>query len=250
MRFESPLLPGTLIRRYKRFLADVRLDDGRTITVLCPNTGSMKSCDIPGRPVLLSEHEAPTRKYRFTWEMIRLGRSWVGINTGHPNRVVYEAILAGRIPELAGYDEVRREVRFGKENSRVDLLLTRGEQCCYVEVKNVTLAVGGRIAAFPDSITERGTKHLRELTYMVRQGHRAVIFYFLGRSDCHTVRPADEIDPLYGVTLRRAVAAGVEALAYRAVIRPYGIRLGGAVPFEIPEKTPRVRRRRQRRGRA
>ncbi len=250
MRFESPLVPGTLIRRYKRFLADVRLDDGRTVTAFCPNTGSMKSCDIPGRSVLLSEHEATTRKYRFTWEMIRLGRSWVGINTGHPNRVVYEAILAGRIPELAGYDEVRREVGFGKENSRVDLLLTRGECRCYVEVKNVTLAAGGRMAAFPDSITERGTKHLRELTHMVRQGHRAVIFFFLGRSDCRTVRPADEIDPLYGVTLRRAVAAGVEVLAYRAVIRPHGIRLGDAVPFEIPGKAPRIPRRRKRRGQA
>ncbi len=111
MRFENPLVPGTLIRRYKRFLADVRLDDGRTVTVFCPNTGSMKSCDIPGRPVLLSEHEVPTRKYRFTWEMIRLGRSWVGINTGHPNRIVYEGILAGRIPELADYDVILMDVQ-------------------------------------------------------------------------------------------------------------------------------------------
>ena len=246
MRFEKPLVPGTLLRRYKRFLADVRLDDGRTITVLCPNTGSMKTCDTPGQPVLLSEHDTSTRKYRFTWEMIRQGRVWVGINTGLPNRVVYEAIVAGRVPELAGYGEVRREVRFGRENSRVDLLLQEGDRRCYVEVKNVTMAAGGRVAAFPDSVTERGTKHLRELMVMVRQGPRAIIFYFLGRSDCRSVRPADEIDPQYGLTLRRAIAAGVEPLAYRAVIRPTGIRLGAAVPVEIPEAAPRVPRRRKR----
>lgn len=250
MRFENPLLPGTLLRRYKRFLADVRLDDGRTVTALCPNTGSMKTCDTPGQPVLLSEHDIPTRKYRFTWEMIRQGRIWVGINTGHPNRVVYDAIVGGRVPELAGYGETRREVRFGRENSRVDLLLREGDRLCYVEVKNVTMAAGGRVAAFPDAVTERGTKHLRELMHVVRQGHRAVIFYFLGRADCRSVRPADEIDPLYGVTLRRAIAAGVEPLAYRAVIRPHGIRLGGAVPVAIPEPAPRLPRRSRRRKRA
>ena len=195
MRFDKPLLPGTLIRRYKRFLADVRLDDGRVVTALCPNTGSMKTCVLPGNAVLLSEHDVPTRKYRYTWEMIRTGRTWVGINTGNPNRVVHEAILAGRVPELAGYDEALREVPFGLENSRVDILLRKGDRHCYVEVKNVTLAAGGGVAAFPDSVTERGTKHLRELAAMVRRGHRGVIFYFLGRADCARVRPADEIDP-------------------------------------------------------
>ncbi len=246
MRFEKPLLPGTLIRRYKRFLADVRLDDGRMVTALCPNTGSMATCVLPGNAVLLSEHDVPTRKYRYTWEMIRAGRTWVGINTGNPNRVVHEAIVAGRVPELSGYDEALREVPFGLENSRVDILLRKGDRLCYVEVKNVTLAAGGRMAAFPDSVTERGAKHLRELAAMVRRGHRAVIFYFLGRADCARVRPADEIDPEYGLTLRRALAAGVEALAYRAVIRPHGITLGAAVPFEVPEKRPRLSAKRRR----
>jgi sugar fermentation stimulation protein A len=240
MRFETPLVPGTLIRRYKRFLADVRLEDGSVITVLCPNTGSMRSCDLPGAPVLLSRHDSPTRRYPFTWEMIRVGRGWVGIHTGHPNGVVREAILAGRVPELTGYEEVRREVPFGRENSRIDLLLRKGDRLCYVEVKNVTLAVGGGVAAFPDAVTQRGTKHLRELSGVARAGHRAVIFYFLGRADCRVVRPADEIDPEYGRTLRRALRAGVEPLAYRARVRPKGIRLADPVPFVIPD--PRTRR--------
>jgi sugar fermentation stimulation protein A len=248
MRFEKPLLRGTLIRRYKRFLADVRLEDGRVVTALCPNTGSMKTCVLPGNTVLLSEHDVPTRKYRYTWQMIRAGRAWIGINTGNPNEVVHEAILQGRVPELSGYDEVLREVPFGRENSRVDILLRKGDRHCYVEVKNVTLAVGGGIAAFPDSVTERGTKHLRELAAMARRGHRAVIFYFLGRADCARVRPADEIDPAYGLTLRRALAQGVEALAYRAVIRPGAIRLGAAVPFEVPEQRPKAPARSRRAG--
>jgi sugar fermentation stimulation protein A len=245
MRFSRPLVPGTLIRRYQRFLADVRLEDGFLVTAVCPNTGSMRSCSEAGRPVLLSESDSPSRKYRLTWEMIRMGRSWVGIHTGHPNRVVHEAILAGRVPELAGYTEVRREVPFGRENSRVDLLLRKEDGRCYVEVKNVTQAVGGGVAAFPDAVTERGRKHLRELAAMARRGHRAVIFFFLGRSDCRRVRPADEIVPAYGLALRKAVAAGVEPLAYRAVIRPAGITLGGRVPFEIPDRVPRVPKRRR-----
>ncbi len=236
MRFSAPLVRGTLIRRYQRFLADVRLEDGTTITALCPNTGSMKTCVFPGQPVLLSVSESPTRKYRHTWEMIRIGRSWVGINTGNPNAVVHEAILEGRVPELAGYEEARREVCFGRENSRVDILLRKGDRLCYVEVKNVTLHVGERVAAFPDSVSERGAKHLRELAVMARAGHRAVMFYFLGRADCDRVRPADEIDPGYGAELRRAARAGVEMLAYRAKVRPQGITLERAVPFEIPER--------------
>ncbi|OGP82970.1 MAG: hypothetical protein A2Y95_10040 [Deltaproteobacteria bacterium RBG_13_65_10] len=193
--------------------------------------------------MLLSVSDSPTRKYRHTWEMIRIGRSWVGIHTGRPNAVVCEAILAGRVPELSGYEEVRREVPFGRERSRVDLLLRKGDRLCYVEVKNVTLAVGPGVAAFPDAVTERGTKHLRELSRMARAGHRAVIFYFLGRADCRLVRPADEIDPEYGRTLRRAMAAGVEPLAYRAIVRPHEITLGRPVPFEIPATAPMLRSR-------
>lgn len=246
MRFETPLVPGTLIRRYKRFLADVCLEDGSVVTVLCPNTGSMRSCDLTGAPVLLSCHDSPTRKYSFTWEMIRIGRCWVGVNTGNPNAVVHEAIVCGKVPELSGYEEARREVRFGRENSRVDILLRKGDLLCYVEVKNVTLHVGDGVAAFPDAVSERGAKHLRELGAMARAGHRAVMFYFLGRSDCDRVRPADEIDPGYGAELRRAARAGVEMLAYRAVVRPHGITLGRPVPFEIPATAPIPRLRRGR----
>ena len=250
MRFSSPLIRGTLIRRYQRFLADVRLEDGRTITAVCPNTGSMKTCIVPGNPVLLSESDSPTRKYRHTWEMIRIGRSWVGINTANPNAVVHEAIVGGRVPELAGYEEARREVRFGREGSRVDILLRKkGDHLCYVEVKNVTLHAGDGFAAFPDSVSERGAKHLRELAAMVKEGHRAVMFFFLGRSDCDRVRPADEIDPDYGTELRRAAKAGVEMLAYRALIRSDRITLGRAVPFEIPEGFPPAGPGGRRRGR-
>ena len=244
MRFSAPLVRGTLIRRYQRFLADVRLDDGSVVTVLCPNTGSMRSCDLTGAPVLISRHDSPTRKYSFTWEMIRIGRCWVGINTGNPNAVVHEAILREKVPELSGYEEARREVRFGREGSRVDILLRKGDRLCYAEVKNVTLHVGDGVAAFPDAVSERGAKHLRELGAMARAGHRAVMFYFLGRADCDRVRPADEIDPGYGAELRRAARAGVEMLAYRAIVRPHGITLGRPVPFEIPATAPMPRSRR------
>lgn len=226
MRFDLPLLRGVLVRRYKRFLSDVELASGEVVVAHCPNSGTMLTCADPGRPVLLSDHgDSTPRKLRYTWEAIRMGRSWVGVNTMNPNRVVAEAVRAGRIPELTGYRELRREVACG-EASRIDLRLAGHAYLpvTYVEVKNATMRVADG-ARFPDAVTERGARHLRELMKVARRGERAVMFFFLGRGDCRWVGPADDIDPLYGRTLRRAARQGVEILAYRAVVSPRGITL-------------------------
>lgn len=233
MRFQLPLVRGTLIRRYKRFLADVSLEDGRVVTAHCPNSGSMKTCAEPGRPVLLADHGLNTkRKLRYTWEAHKVGRAWVGINTLNPNRVVREAIEAGSVPELTGYNDVRSEVKYGVDGrSRIDLLLSSPDlPACYVEVKNVTMRVDDG-ALFPDAVTERGRKHLLDLAREVRRGNRAVIFFFVGRADCHWMGPADEIDVEYGKTLRRVTRRGVEALAYQARVSPRGIVL--TKPIEV-----------------
>ncbi len=222
MKLPGPFLRGTLVRRYKRFLADVVLEDGTQVTALCPNTGRMTSCSEPGRPVLLSDSGNPRRKYPLTWEMVRMGRTWVGVNTGRPNEAVAHFIRRHRIPELAGYGEIRREVSYGESRrSRIDLLLTGADGLpdCWVEVKSSTLRVpagdGRGVAAFPDAVTERGKKHLLDLAGVVERGERGVIFFFVGRADCHAFRPADEVDPAYGETLRQVAARGVEILAYR-----------------------------------
>ncbi len=219
MRFPTPLLRGTLIQRYKRFLADVKLDDGRLLTAVCPNTGSMMGLTAPGSVVWLSESDVPTRKYRFTWEMVEadLGKGpvLVGINTGLPNKLVAEAISAARVKRLAGYPGFRREVKYGK-NSRIDLLLecaTKGR--CYVEVKNVHLSRRHGLAEFPDSVTERGTKHLAEMADMVREGHRAVMVYLIQRGDARRFSFARDVDANYGKAFDAAMAAGVEAIALR-----------------------------------
>ncbi|MCZ7647847.1 MAG: DNA/RNA nuclease SfsA [Planctomycetota bacterium] len=228
MNFPLPILRGTLLRRYKRFLADVELESGALVVAHCPNSGSMKTCAEPGRPVLLSDHGPGTpRKLRYTWEAIRMGRAWVGVNTLKPNRVVHEAVAAGKIPELAGYAEHAREVVYGaRGRSRIDVLLSghRARPDCYVEVKNTTMRVGEG-SLFPDAVTERGRKHLEDLAREVRRGRRALIFFFVGRADCAWMGPADAIDPAYGRALRRAVKAGVEPLAYQARVTPRGIAL-------------------------
>src|SRR5262245_25139979 len=187
MRFSRPVLRGTLIQPYKRCLADVRLDDGRTVTASCPNTGSMLGLTAPGSVVWLSESDSPTRKYRFTWELVEAdlgkGPTLVGINTGHPNKLVAEAIAAGRVKAVGGYPGLRREVKYGK-NSRIDLLLECADKgLCYVEVKNVHFSRKHGLAEFPDSVTERGAKHLAEMSDMVRAGHRAVMVYLIQRGD-------------------------------------------------------------------
>ena len=234
MRFERALVEGRLIRRYKRFLADIQLPTG-VITAACPNTGSMMGCCEPGSRVWLSESDSATRKYRHTWELVEAGKVIVGINTGLPNRLVAEAIGDGTIGELGGYESLRREVAFGEEASRVDLLLEQsGREACYVEVKNVTAAASKGVALFPDSVSERGSKHLRELIRLKARGLRPVQLYCVQRGDVNEVRPADGIDYEYGQTLREAIAAGVEVLAYRAKVTPTEITLEKRIPVVCP----------------
>lgn len=235
MRFEPTLIPGVLLRRYQRFLADVRLADGTMVTAHTPNTGSMKGCCRPGSCVWLRDSGSATRKYPFSWELVEAEpRVLVGINTGLANALVREAIEDGTVAELQGYASIRQEVRYGEENSRIDLLLEEAKGgLCYVEVKNVTLVENG-LALFPDAVSSRGAKHLRELAGMVRQGHRAVIFFCVQRGDAVRVSPADGIDPVYGRTLREALAQGVEALAYRAEVSAAGIRLQKALAVSCP----------------
>jgi sugar fermentation stimulation protein A len=223
MRFPSRLIRGTLVQRYKHFLADVRLANGEIVTAHCTNTGSMTGCKDPGSVVYVSKCANANRKLAYTWELIQANRTWVGINTMHPNRLVAEAVQSGRVRELCGYETIRREVKVNT-HSRLDLCLEGDSGCCFVEVKNVTLAIDGE-AAFPDAVSERATKHLKELMRLRRKGHRAVIFFVIQRDDCDYFRPADEIDPEYGRWLRRAVKAGVEVLPYVARVTRKGILL-------------------------
>ena len=223
-----------MIRRYKRFLADIQLADG-VVTAACPNTGSLMGCCEAGSRVWLSESDSSTRKYRHTWELVEVGKVMVGINTGLPNALVSEAIANGTIGELSGYGSIRREVAFGEERSRVDLLLEgAGREDCYVEVKNVTAAASRGVALFPDCVSERGSKHLRELIRLKARGLRAVQLYCVQRGDVREVRPADGIDHEYGRTLREAIAAGVEVLAYRAKVTTREIRLAERIPVVCP----------------
>jgi len=234
MKFPQPLVEGRLIRRYKRFLADVQLP-GEVITASCPNTGALLGCCAPGSRVWLSESDSASRKYRHTWQLVEAGEVIVGINTGLPNAIVQEAIVAGAIPELAGYASLRREVAYGAESSRVDFVLEGGRRkACYVEVKNVTAAVKDGVALFPDCVSERGARHLRELMRMKAAGVRPVQLYCVQRGDVEEVRPADAIDAEYGRTLREAIDAGEEVLAYRARVTPAEIRLETRIPVVCP----------------
>ena len=230
MKLPEHLLAGTLIRRYQRFLADVALESGDTITVHCPNSGSMTGCAVPGSPVILSRSDRPGRKYPYTWELVQVGGCWIGINTGITPALVREAVVGGIVTELQGYGTIRPEVRRG--DSRLDLLLTGERGSCWVEVKNVTLATNG-LALFPDAVTVRGQKHLTELMDVVRSGERGIIFFVVQRGDCHAMAPADRIDPRYGALLRESIAAGVEALAYRAAVSPEGVALTVRLPVVL-----------------
>lgn len=228
MILPPPLYQGTLIRRYHRFLADVELDDGTLVTAHTPNTGSMMGCAVPGNRVVLSVSGNPGRKYPHSWELVQADGVWVGINTQLPNLLAREAIQNGTIAELSGYDKITLEVPYGT-GSRIDLLLTGERGRCYVETKNVTL-VKERCALFPDAVSTRGQKHLRELMEMVRQGHRAANLFVVQRGDGDALAPADAIDPVYGRLLREAAAAGVELLAYQARVTLGEIRLTHPVP--------------------
>lgn len=219
MKFDPLLAPARLLRRYKRFLADVETAGGRPMTVLCSNTGSMLGLTSPGARVWLSESGNPARKYRFTWEMIEhdlgSGPTLVGINASNPNAIVAEALRLGRVPELAGYTSLRREVRYG-ENSRIDFLLegSADGRPCYVEVKNVHMMRNPGLAEFPDSRTERGAKHLRELASMREAGCRAVMLFLVQRADATEFAVCGDIDPAYAAAFELSAAAGVEMLAY------------------------------------
>lgn len=212
MKLPFPLHEGILRRRYKRFLVDIELPDGTMVTAHTPNTGSMLQCAVPGHRVLISASNDPKRKLKYTLELIEVNGYWVDTHTQRSNRVVEEGLLNGTIAELAGY-AVRPEFRFGE--SRIDFLLQRDGEKVLVEVKNVTLTDGGRIALFPDAVTVRGQKHLRELIQARREGCRAVIFFLVQRGEATSFRPADSIDPKYGQLLREVCSQGVEALAYR-----------------------------------
>ena len=237
MQFSQPLLSGTLVKRYKRFFADVALDDGSVVTAHCPNPGSMLSVSALGSIVWLSETSNPARALKYTWELVDVGGTLVGINTGLPNRLAVEAVQDGAVPALEGYARLRREVRYGT-GSRIDLLLEDDQRpTCFVEVKNVTLRRGKGLmnpVEFPDSVTERGLKHLYELIAVVQAGQRGVMLFVAQRSDSPFFRVAADIDPRYAQALQQAVVAGVEVLCYSCDVTLTGVRLTGPVAVELP----------------
>ena len=214
--------PATFVKRYKRFFADVLDHQGNTLTLHCPNTGSMKNCQVKGSPCWYSLSDNPKRKLPGTLEIVTTSNGRLaGINTARPNHLVREAIEANLVPELCGYEQLRTEVRYGDEKSRIDILLGSDDGMpglCYVEVKNVTLDMGGGLAMFPDSVTSRGTKHLRELMAMVAKGHRAVLFFCVQLTGIERVEVAVDIDPVYAQTMAEAIAVGVEVIAWRAAL--------------------------------
>lgn len=267
VRFDPPLTSARFVRRYKRFFLDARLPNAETVVAHCPNTGALQGCLLEDTEVLLAPAKDPTRKLQWTWKMVRVGDTWVGVDTGIAPALVAEAIAAGLLPALSGYERVISEVRYGVDaGSRIDLLLARGgdppiglkqaalarapwtnEERVYVEVKNTTLRLEDaprgrrasvddtrqRRAAFPDAVTERGRKHLHELMHVIDQGHRAAMVFSVQRSDCDVFVPADAIDPEYGKALRQAVAHGVEAYALRATLSPDAITLDETLPIDL-----------------
>ncbi|WP_299595671.1 DNA/RNA nuclease SfsA [uncultured Microbulbifer sp.] len=234
MKINPALTEGKLLRRYKRFLADIEISSGEIITIHCPNTGSMKNCWEENTPCWYSDSGNPKRKYRHTLEITTTPEgALAGVNTGRANHLVEEAIVSGVVSELQGYPQLRREVKYGEENSRIDLLLSGEDGDCYVEVKNVTLAEGSR-GLFPDAVSARGTKHLRELQKMAEAGTRAVLFYCVQHSAIDSVEAAAAIDSAYTAALKEAVTAGVEVIAYRAQLGAGEICLYEPVPFLPP----------------
>ena len=234
MEFAPQFSSGILIQRYKRFLTDISLDDGNEVTIHCPNTGSMRNCLFPGSKVWFSTSDNPKRKYSRTWEQAQTpAGDIIGINTGRANALAEEAINAGVISELQGYATLRREVKNGSENSRIDILLEDSSQAnCYVEVKSCTLLEDGQ-GYFPDAVTTRGQKHLRELMEMVEQGHRAVLLFVVQHTGIHSVQAATHIDPAYAELLKHANSAGVEVIAYIADMSPTAASLVKSCPVKL-----------------
>jgi sugar fermentation stimulation protein A len=229
------LYPGILLKRYKRFFADIQLDNGEIITAHCPNTGPMTGVCVLGNKVLVSKSDSKTRKLPYTWELIQLkGHKktvWAGVNTSLPNRVIRNALEQRIFTELGDYTTVRHEVPYGQENSRVDFLLEGGKQPLYVEVKNTTWA-DGSLALFPDTVTTRGQKHIREMMALLPE-NRAVMLYFINRSDCDRFAPGDEKDPDYGKLLRKAMQTGLEVLPCRFQVTPKGIEYLGLAKLDF-----------------
>jgi sugar fermentation stimulation protein A len=214
MNFPSPLVRGRLVQRYKRFFADVILDDGTAVTAHCPNPGAMLGLNLPGMPVWLSRSDDPKRKLAHTLELVEAEGGLVGVNTMSPNRIVAEALQAGVIPELHGYETFRREVKYGAA-SRVDFLLTSpGRPSCWLEIKNCHLSRSAGLAEFPDCVAARSSRHLRELAAMVQAGDRAVALFVIQRMDCDRFSACAELDPVFERTLGEVASAGVEVLAY------------------------------------
>lgn len=228
------LLTGRLVRRYKRFFADIELDSGELITAHCANPGRMTTCAPDRARVWVSRSDNPARKLAYTWELVESNDAIVCVNTARGNAIVGEALANEVIAEVTEYTDIQREVRYG-ERSRVDFMLTDGADArCYLEVKSVTLDCGGGVSSFPDSVTERGRRHLEELMAVVDEGHRAVMLFCAQRSDARRVRPADEIDPDYGRALRRARGHGVEIIAYRCDVSPAGMAVRERIPVDYP----------------
>jgi sugar fermentation stimulation protein A len=231
MKFSAALTEARLIKRYKRFLADVELNNGQIITVHCANTGAMTGCQPSQAAVWLSHSNNPKRKYPYSWELVQLGPSALAcINTALTNKVAEEAITSNVIAELSDYERCQREVVYGEEKSRIDFLLERASQQCFVEVKHLTLKLNDRTGAFPDAVTLRGQKHLRELMSQARNGDRAVLLFIVMRTDVDQVMPAEDIDPDYARLLRQAVNEGVEVLAYATHIDQDEIKVTHAIP--------------------
>ncbi len=232
MKITPNFLPAIFQKRYKRFFADVIGCDGKTLTIHCPNTGSMKNCLVPGSQCWYSLSDNPKRKLPGTLELVTtVNGQLAGINTSRPNYLLREAIEANLIPQLTGYQQLRSEVPYGSENSRIDLLLQDPNRSdCYIEVKNVTLEQEDGLVVFPDAVTTRGTKHLRELMAMLHRGHRAVLFFCVQVSGAEKMEVAVDIDPVYAQTLAEALAAGLEVIAWRAKLGAGEIALERAIP--------------------
>ena len=231
MFFHPPLTTATLIKRYKRFLADVTFDDGSTATVHCPNTGSMLSCSTPGSRVAISRSDNPKRKYPYTLEMVEGDNTWIGVNTSRTNNLVAEAITEGKIAEFHGAESIRKEVKVS-DSSRLDLAVDVDNTTTYIEIKNCSLAQNG-CAMFPDAVTARGTKHLEELSRLAAAGEKSCIFFLVQRLDADRFAPAEHIDPLYSETLRKAADAGVLVLAYQAEVSPERIKVIRSLPCAL-----------------
>lgn len=239
MIFDPNLVPARLIRRYKRFLFDAILDSGEEITGFCPNTGSMRGLTAPGSRIWLSQHDSPSRKYRHGFELIEADNTLVGVNTALPNKLAQEAIKAGLVSDLARYESLRTEQRYG-ENSRIDLLLSAPNRAdCYVEVKNVHFIREKGLAEFPDSVTARGAKHLQELAKLAQQGKRAVMLYIIQREDCEALAICGDLDPAYGTAFTAALQQGVEAYAVKCAITPTAIVPKVSVPMRLTSEYAR-----------